>query len=196
LAIDRLDRLFAVHPARSVGPIQDRMDAMLAASLYAAAGRPAVARSIVDAIMATADSLAQRAVHPLRLAALGEIALAEGRPREAMQLFRGSDLAADGLPATRCAVCILPALARAAERAGWADSARIFWERYVTTPSLDRLQADQWFLAMAYRKLAELYTAAGDRAKAGEYSAKLVNQWRDADPELRRVHFNTALTLH
>jgi hypothetical protein len=195
-ALDRLDRLFAAHPARSVGPIQDRMDAMRAASLYAAAGRPAVARSIVDAIMATADSLAQRAVHPLRLAALGEIALAKGRPREAMQLFRGSDLAADGLPATRCAACILPALARAAERAGWADSARIFWERYVTTPSLDRLEADQWFLAMAYRKLAELYAATGDRAKTGDYSAKLVTLWRDADPELRKVDAHTALTLH
>jgi hypothetical protein len=93
-------------------------------------------------------------------------------------------------------VCILPALARAAERAGWADSARIFWERYVTTPSLDRLQADQWFLAMAYRKLAALYTAAGHRAKAEEYSAKLVNQWRDADPELRKVDSHTAPTLH
>jgi hypothetical protein len=194
-AIDRLDHLFAVHPARSVGPIQDRMDAMRAASLYAAAGRSAVARSIVHAIMATADSLAQRAVHPLRLAALGEIALAEGRPREAMQLFRGSDLAADGLPATRCAVCILPALARAAERAGWADSARIFWERYVTTPSLDRLQADQWFLAMAYRKLAALYTASGERAKAEEYGAMLANLWRHADPKLRELDSPTAPSL-
>ena len=185
-AVARLDEVFAAHPVRSLGQIQDRMDAVQAAALYAAAGRPDRARSIIDAIVATSDSIARRAIHPLRSAALAEIALAEGRPREAMELFRQSDVAADGLPASRCAVCILPGLARAAERAGWADSARAHWERYVTTPSLDRLATDRWFLAMAYRQLGALYTAAGDHAKADAHRVKLAELWRSADPELRR----------
>ena len=184
-AIARLDTVFTAHPVRSLSQIQDRMDAVRGAALYAAAGRPDRARPIIHAIMATSDSIALRAIHPLRHTALGEIALAEGRPREAMAMFRESDRAADGLPASRCAVCILPGLARAAERAGRADSARSYWERYVTTPSLDRLATDQWFLAMGYRRLGALYAEAGDRAKADEYRATLAELWRNADPALR-----------
>jgi hypothetical protein len=185
-AIARLDRVFTAHPVRTLSQIQDRMDAVRAAALYAAAGRPDRARPIIDAITATSDSIARRAVHSLRHTALGEIALAEDRPHEAMAMFRESDRAADGLPASRCAVCILPGLARAAERAGWADSARSYWERYVTTPSLERLATDQWFLAMGYRRLDALYGEAGDRAKANAYRVKLAELWRSSDADLQR----------
>jgi hypothetical protein len=162
------------------------MDAVRGADLYAAAGRPDRAKTILAAVMATSDSIGRRAVYSSRLTALGEIALAEGRPRDAMTLFHQSDLAADGLPATRCAVCIFPRLARAADRAGWADSARFYWERYVTTVSLDRLASDQWFLATAYRRLAESYSLAGEATKAAEYRAKLDQLWVNADPAVRR----------
>jgi eukaryotic-like serine/threonine-protein kinase len=185
-AIARLDTVFTAHPVRSLSQIQDRMDAVRGAALYAAAGRPDRARRIIDAIMATSDSIALRAIHPLRHTALGEIALAEGRPREAMAMFQESDRAADGLPASRCAVCILPGLARAAERAGWADSARSYWERYITTPSLDRLATDQWFLAMGYRRLDALYAEAGEPAKADAYRVKLAELWRSSDADLQR----------
>jgi hypothetical protein len=185
-AVSLLDAAFAAHPVRSLTQIQDRMDAARAAALYAAAGRPDRARAIIDAITATSDSIARRAVHPLRYTALGEIALAEDRPHEAVAMFRESDRAADGLPGSRCDVCILPGLARAAERAGSADSARSYWERYVTTPSLDRLATDQWFLAMAYRRLDALYAKAGDPAKADAYRAKLAELWRRSDADLQR----------
>lgn len=89
------------------------------------------------------------------------------------------------MPATRCAVCVLPKLARAAEQAGWADSALVFWERYVTEVSLDRTEADQWFLAMAYRRLQSLFAAARDEAKAETYASRAAALWRHADPELR-----------
>jgi hypothetical protein len=79
-----------------------------------------------------------------------------------------------------------PRLARAAERAGWADSARFYWKRYVTTVSLDRLATDQWFLAMAYRRLAESYALAGDAAKAGEYRTKREKLWVNADSAMQR----------
>jgi tetratricopeptide (TPR) repeat protein len=185
-ALATLDSAFAARPASTLRENRDRMDAVRAAALYAAAGRPGQARAILDTVVANSDRLALRAIHPFRYDALGEIALAEGRPRDAMQDFRQSDLAADGLPATQCAVCILPKLARAAEQAGWADSARIFWERYVTTVALDRLPTDQWFLAMAFERFEALHSEAGDTATAAEYRARRAALWRNADPELRR----------
>ncbi len=171
-AFRRLDTVLARRPLQSLSEVQDRIDAVRAAALYAAAGRPDRARAILQVIDQIADTLTRLAVFPLRHRTLGEIALAEGRPREAMQWFRKSDEAADGFPATKCEVCILPALARAADQAGWTDSAQTFWERYAETPSLDRLETDQWFLARAYGRLSALYLAAGHAAKASEFSAK------------------------
>jgi len=37
------------------------------------------------------------------------------------------------------------------------------------------------------RRLGELYEARGDRAKAGDYYARLVDLWKDADPELQPI---------
>ncbi len=184
-AAARLAEALATHPVQRLAETEDRIDAVQAVALLAAAGRPRQATALLGTLLATSDDLARRAMYPFHHAALGEIALAEGRPREAMSHFRQSDLGADGLPNTPCAVCVLPTLARAAEQAGWADSARVFWERYVTEVSLERTETDQWFLAMAYRRLQALFAAAGDDAKAETYRARGVALWRNADPELR-----------
>jgi hypothetical protein len=135
-ALALLDSSFAAHPATSLGHIQDRIDAVNAAALYAAAGRPDRAKSILDAIILTSDAISLRATHELRLAAAAEIALAEHLLRDAMGLFRQSDLAADGLPATRCAVAFF--LTRACRSGPVGRTRPVYWERYVTTPSLDR----------------------------------------------------------
>ncbi|MEO7086651.1 MAG: hypothetical protein ABI442_17640 [Gemmatimonadaceae bacterium] len=54
---------------------------------------------------------------------------------------------------------------------------------YATTPDLDRLSADEWFLMTAYRRLGALDAASGDRVKADEYRKKLATLQKDADPE-------------
>jgi serine/threonine-protein kinase len=184
-AVTRLNALFAAHPVKTLGAVEGKTYAIESAGLYAMAGRTDQARAFLTAVVEASDSLTLRAVYPERMKALGEIALAAGRPLEAMDRFRQSDLGADGLHFSSCAVCILPRLARAAERAGWADSARIFWERYVSTPSLRRTETDQWFLAMAYRKLADLYAEAGNRGRAMQYEGKFTALWNHADPELQ-----------
>jgi tetratricopeptide (TPR) repeat protein len=161
---------------------QDRIDGADAAALYAAAGRPRKARALLAALDRGADTLGRRATYEHRQAALGEIALAEGRYRAATDAFRRSDLAADGLPVSACAVCILPHLARTAERAGWADSARGFWDAYVSRPAVDRLQTDQWFLATAYRKLATYAAARGDSEAAAGFARRLAAVRARADP--------------
>jgi hypothetical protein len=72
-----------------------------------------------------------------------------------------------------CSVCGFPNLARVAERAGWADSARVFWDAYVTRPAIERLSTDQWFLRTAYERLAAIAGARGEAARAAQYREKL-----------------------
>ncbi len=181
----RLDSLFRARPVASLGRREEQLLGLSAAALYAATGRPDMARSMLRGIMAAADSVARRAMHSQHQVVLGEIALAEGRPLDAMDAFRQSDVAADGLPVSDCLVCVLPGLARAAQRAGWADSSRVLWERYVTTASDMRLESDSWFLAMAYRELRRLYAEAGNQQKSSEFDRRLAELWSTADQDLR-----------
>ena len=153
--------------------IQDRIDGIKAAAMYAAAGRPVKARMLLTTFENGADTIARRAIYEYRQLALGEVALADGKFTEAMRLFRASDLGADGLAASPCSVCGLPNLARVAERAGWPDSARVFWNAYVTRPAIDRVWTDQWFLATAYFRLAAFAAIRGDSMTALAYRAKL-----------------------
>jgi DNA-binding SARP family transcriptional activator len=155
--------------------IQDRIDGMQAAALYAAAGRPTTARAHLVTFENGADTLAKRATYEHRQAVLAEIALTEGRFNDAMRLFRASDLGADGLPVSSCAVCVLPNLARVAGRAGWSDSVRVFWEEYVSRPAIERLSTDQWFLATAYGKLAVLANEREDYERAATYRGALMD---------------------
>ena len=171
-AIAALDRRWRAKS--QIFDIQDRIDGMSAAGLYAAAGKQAMARELVAAFEAGADTIAKRAYYEYREAALGETALADGKFSDAMRLFRASDLAPDGLPASACATCVLPHLARVAERAGWPDSARVFWEAYVIRPAISRLETDQWFLATAYTRLAAFATERRDSASAAKYRDALV----------------------
>jgi hypothetical protein len=183
----RLDSLFRTRPIASLRRLDERIDGLRAAALYAASGRAERARSILDSVMTASDSVSRRALHSHQQLALGEIAIAEGRPLDAMTAFRRSDVAADGLPVSACVVCVLPALARAAERAGLADSSRALWERYVTTASDQRLESDSWFLAMAYRELRRLYAEAGDPLKSADFHRRLADLWSNADPDLRHT---------
>jgi tetratricopeptide (TPR) repeat protein len=118
----------------------------------------------------TLDNAAERA--------RGQIALAEGRFDEAIGHFRRSD---EGI----CRLCPLPGLAAAYEGAGERDSAIAVFERYVKTPSLNRLIGDQVYLGVTYERLGQLYDEREDWEKAAEYYAKLVELWREADPELQ-----------
>jgi serine/threonine protein kinase/tetratricopeptide (TPR) repeat protein len=181
-AVRSLDSVMRRQPTAL--QIQDRIDGVQAAALYAAAGQPAQARALLERSVRGADTVAKRAFYEHRLSTLAEIALAEGRFRDALELFRESDFGPDGLPVSPCRVCVMPQLARAAERAGWPDSARRFWERYVTEPAVQRLETDQWFLAMAYRNLVTLARAQGDSVNALGYARKLADLWKRADPDL------------
>lgn len=76
-------------------------------------------------------------------------------------------------------------LSRIYDRAGNADSALRYYERYVETPWLFRLNTDSEDLWRALKRLGELYEARGNRERALAYYGRFVELWRDADPDLQ-----------
>ena len=63
----------------------------------------------------------------------------------------------------------------------------VIYERYLATPWLWRYEADAAELGWAMKRLAELYDARGETAKASAMRGRLLELWRRADPELQPV---------
>lgn len=147
------------------------------AEVYALAGRPDRANTLVQAF----DRVVPGAKHPDdvidRNRAQGEIAIAEKRYADAITAFRAADI---GL----CVICALPDIARAYDLAGQPDSAVAIYERYLATPAYTR-GTDATKLAPARKRLAELYDAKGNHAKAIEHFKAFIDLWKGADPELQ-----------
>ncbi|HET7600298.1 MAG TPA: tetratricopeptide repeat protein, partial [Gemmatimonadales bacterium] len=175
-ALRRLDDALRRRPLAGLD-VRDRPYLPLAV-VYAEAGRPDRARALVAEFDRLAPEGDRRLAESERHAALGAIALAERRPREAVEEFRLQD---EG----DCTVCAVASLGRAYEAAGNADSAIAAYERYVATPMLGRLVLDAIWLPRTYLRLGELYEERGNRSRAAEYYARLVRLWKDPDPELR-----------
>ena len=157
------------------------------ATNYAIANRPDRARAMLATYDAEVrDTTLRRLLEPSRQNVLGEIALAEQRPLDAVAAFRRGDQRSDG-PATSCSGCPVIRLARAYDRAGIPDSAIVMFERYLATAGPFRLTPDHdgAYLAGTYKRLGELYEAKGDRVRAVDYFRKFVALWKDADPELQ-----------
>jgi tetratricopeptide (TPR) repeat protein len=109
---------------------------------------------------------------------LGEIALAEGHPREAVHQFLLANSAG-------CSICTLPHVGRAYEAAAQPDSAIAVYERYIRTPSPGRLTYDAEWLGPVLERLGQLYEARGDHGRAAQYHAEFTALWKDADAELQ-----------
>jgi tetratricopeptide (TPR) repeat protein/tRNA A-37 threonylcarbamoyl transferase component Bud32 len=165
------------------------------ATLYARAARPDRARAVLAQYRAeVTDTALRRWFEADEHTALGEVALAEHRPLEAVREFRLGDVGSDG-PANDCAVCLPVALGRAFDQARLADSAIAYFEQYLTTPQWSRVAhwsgpsaneaLDPTYLAGVYKRLGELYESNGDRGKAAAYYAKFVDVWKDADAQLQ-----------
>jgi tetratricopeptide (TPR) repeat protein len=115
---------------------------------------------------------------------LGEIAIADGRPKDAIGEFWKGDSLPDG-PHDPCDACTWINLARAYDKASLPDSAVVYFEKFFASTSTFRWQADFFARGPALRRLGELYEAKGDRAKAAHYYQSFVNLWANADPELQ-----------
>jgi tetratricopeptide (TPR) repeat protein len=179
----RLDAALARQPLSSI-PDAERPYLRVAA-LYALAGKVTRARAVLaEYDAAVRDTARRRLDEPSRANVQGWLAYADGKYLEAVAEFRRSDMLPDG-PNGYCAICIDPDVGRAFDRANQLDSAVAAFEHFVKTPSHGRVSTDALNLHWITYRLAQLYEARGDTAKAAEQYRKFVVLWQHADPELQ-----------
>jgi tetratricopeptide (TPR) repeat protein/tRNA A-37 threonylcarbamoyl transferase component Bud32 len=182
-AVTRLDAILTRRQLESLDVV-DRPYFWMA-SVYTLANRPDRARTMLARYTAeTKDTAQLREQQPELHTALGEIALAENHPRDAVVAFRAGDQKPDG-PAAADVLPLYFNLGRAFDAANEPDSAIAMFEKYVGAPSWGRPWDDADALAGVSKRLGELYEAKGERAKAAAYYQKFVDLWKNADPELQ-----------
>src|SRR5437660_1666286 len=183
-ALERVEAALRRHPLASM-PAADRPYPELA-RFYARAGRLDQAKRLVAEFERNVTEGLRRGVS-LRHAAAADIALSEGRTRDAITGYRAwYDENEYGCPS-----CGWLELAGIYDKGRQSDSALAIYERIISTPGMFRLffhfVDDSYGRAPTFKRLGELYEARGDRAKALEYYGRFVDLWKGADPELQLV---------
>jgi len=181
-----LDTAIARVPFRDL-PMVDR-PYLEAAGALARAGNAAKARAVLERYRAEmTDTSIRRVQQPEMHEALAEIALAEGKPKDALTEFRRSDVGDDGFPANECTPCVSFNLARAYDAAGKPDSAAMLFERYLATPLWNKAdpEMDPARVPLIRERLGQLYESMGKTDKAVEQYRAFINLWKNADPELQ-----------
>jgi hypothetical protein len=179
-----------------------RMDAMLAnanfsavqfdqrpylgiAAFYANAGQPAKAKTWMARWEAEVpDSTLRRTLEPGRRGVQGAIALAEGRYADAIRDIWAADSTYDG-PSGNCAMCIYDDLAFVHARAGAADSAIYWYERYLREEFYGRFNFEGGAKPIMLKRLGELYERVGNVEKAALTYREFLSLWDKADPRLQ-----------
>jgi tetratricopeptide (TPR) repeat protein len=108
----------------------------------------------------------------------GEIALAEGKGREALVAFRKG-------AAKSCPACAAMTYARAFEQLGQADSTIYWYEKVLASTTNRMFQVFARRLARTYKRLGELYEAKGDLKNAIQRYSDFIALWKDADTSLQ-----------
>jgi tetratricopeptide (TPR) repeat protein len=167
------------YPMEGMRP-DDRPYLFLSAA-YATAGRPDLARAMLEEYEALVSAESQRFDQDWVRENWGYVAFAEGRHDDAIAEYLLADQLA-GNPIHR-----KKRLGLAYEALGQTDSAIAAYERYVTTPWYGdaRIDNDAFFLALHYERLGILYEEQGNGEKALLYYGRFVDLWQDADPELQ-----------
>ena len=182
-AVARIENVLRKEPPQS-HPAGLRPYGTLA-TFYAEAGNPVRAREYLALDDAEPRDSAQRRVNePNRMAILAIIVRAEGKYDEAIRLLWRADTTYDG-PNGSCAMCVYDDVGVTWDRAGNADSAITWLERYLTTPNLNRLGNDASQRAPFHRRLGELYESKGDAANAARHYREFIRLWERADPPLQ-----------
>ena len=157
--------------------------------LYALAGDSERAREWLNRYDAeVVDTLRRRVESPDRLRVEGEVLLSEGKALEGIALLRRSERLPDGFVGN-CTLCLPTYLAFAFDKAKMADSAIFYHEQALQVFDPDRMMEawDPFMLPLFNRRLGELYEARGDRVKAVEHYRKVIDLWKNADPELQVI---------
>jgi tetratricopeptide (TPR) repeat protein/TolB-like protein len=174
----RLDQAMASFPLDSLQPVERPYDRLV--ELNAMVGNVPKARDLLAAFDRRRADTELLEDEVTRHALLGHIALAEQRYDEAIREYTAAN-------ADRCGICLNPEIARAYDLAGKTDSALAVLERYIETATdpIDRLIEDGSSLAGSHKRLAELYDAKGDRARAMSHFSRFIDLWKNADADLQ-----------
>ncbi|HZI30488.1 MAG TPA: protein kinase [Gemmatimonadaceae bacterium] len=157
--------------------------------LYALAGQPQRARQWLNRYDAEVkDTFRLRIEANARRRTLAEVLMAERKGLEAATEFRRSDSLPDG-PDGACLVCLPMRLAFAFSEAEMSDSAIHYMQQALTTFDPNRMDdiIDPYILPLFNKRLGELYEARGDRVKAAEHYRKVIEIWKNADPEVQVI---------
>ena len=178
-----LDAALAATPLRTL-PLEQRPYYSVA-QLYALAGRTDKARAVLAQYEAEVHDQRYRELEaPAIHQALGEIALAEKRPLDAVREFWRADSVSDG-PDGDCYFCKDVLIARAYDAANQPDSAIAHFEKFVAAKYPGRLGVDNEFLASTQNRLGQLYEEKGDTQRAASHYMAFIDLWKNADPELQ-----------
>jgi eukaryotic-like serine/threonine-protein kinase len=171
-----LDSIAAVWDARDA-PVLD-MPLETVGYAYAVLGRLDRAREYLGRAEARLRDEVGANPFTFTLPALrARVALAEGRPDEALQFLRAAE--------PPCDICIDYEVGTLFDHAGQADSAVVRFERFVNEPRRTEYRFQIGRRSLVMLRLAELYDQRGNAAKAAEYYARLLTLWQDADPHLQ-----------
>ena len=136
---------------------------------------------------ATADSTTNRniAVDEAYVAqARGELALAEGRPADAVGILEAARVGSSS------DLQILDALAAAQAGAGNLDAAATSYQEVIASRALGFEAQEDWL--QAHLRLGSVYERLGRNADAREQYARLVALWKDGDSDLPALREATA----
>ncbi len=151
----------------------------------AIAGDPSRAERLLQEIeVAGSEDVRIARRHQFALAR-GVVALAGGRPAEAIAALRSAERDALHGFTAYCKVCTLPWMSRAYEAMGETDSAIAVAERFLDSPDAFRQWADAQWRAPTLEWLSRRYAERGDTANAVRTLLAFVQQWKGADPELQ-----------
>jgi tetratricopeptide (TPR) repeat protein len=182
----RLDTVIATVPFRDI-PMVDRpyldLAWLLARMGSAEKARAMIARYRTEMTDTSVRRVQESALHN----AQAEIALAEGKPLDAVAEYRRGDVASDGAPSTECAGCRAFNVGRAYDAARRPDSAAVYFERYLATPFWGRasLELDPVRVPAIRERLGQLYESMGNTDKAIENYRAFVELWKNADADLQ-----------
>jgi tetratricopeptide (TPR) repeat protein len=157
-------------------PVLDRAyDRVIMAKV--AAGDLATARQMLSAWQRDVPIARAKPQSWIIAGAKGEIALADGDGRSALNEFRIADV-------SPCRACSFMRFARAFDKLQQPDSV-IFWYERALASNVGRLADRVDEIPRAYRRLGELYEAKGDTKRAIQRYSDFVELWKNADPALQ-----------